>query len=104
MQLDYNNPESSAYDYCFLTTACTVAMKATAHGTALIEEYYRVAAGIVSQVGICTNEQEICSLVYEDMIVPVVALTEAGKLDEALANYAEYTDWMKEAFTAKPIR
>jgi hypothetical protein len=119
MRLDYYNPDDSAYDDCFLTTACIKArdlpddcweltslrqlrdvhMKPTPQGNALIEEYYRIAPGIVQEVSTRSNRQDIWNLVFEDMVVPVVALTEAGRLDEAVSHYAEYATWMKQAFT-----
>jgi len=121
IQLNYENPDESAYDDCFLTTACTAArglpddckelatlrelrdthMKPRADGAALIEEYYRIAPCIVRQVNTCSNKGEIWNLVYEDMVAPVVALTLARRMDEAVSHYAEYTDWMRMAFGAE---
>lgn len=118
MDLEYDDPDESAYDDCFLTTACTAAkglpddcreltalrclrdmhMKPTVSGAALVAEYYRIAPGIVAEVNARSNRMEIWNLVYEDLVAPVVRLTEAGSMEAAVARYAEYTGWMKEAF------
>lgn len=105
-------------DDCFLTTACTAArgladdcpeltsirglrdghMRGSQTGSSLVQEYYRIAPGIVRQVNARPNHAAIWSLVYADLVLPAVALIEAGQKAEAVAHYTTYVQWMQEAF------
>ena len=76
-------------------------MKPTIGGAALIAEYYHIAPRIVLGVNIRSNNQEIWNQVYDDLILHSVELIDAGKREEAVSHYTEYTSWMKEAFIAE---
>jgi hypothetical protein len=78
-------------------------MKPTAKGAALIAEYYSIAPGIVREVNTRGNRQEIWEVVYKELVLAVVDLTEAGRIDQAITHYAEYTGWMKEAFIGETV-
>jgi hypothetical protein len=116
--LKYYVPDNDDAEECFLTTACTQArgladdcaelttlrslrndfMLPSVSGTALVSEYYRIAPEIVRRVNERSNYKDIWNTVYTDLVQHSVALIHAGKNEEAVAHYAEYVIWMKEAF------
>jgi hypothetical protein len=119
--LKYTPPSTSSdeEDYgCFLTTACTAArnlpddcreltmlrgyrdsfMLPTAAGASRVKEYYNIAPAIVREINTRSNSAAIWDHVYETLVVPAVALIDAGRKAEAGEWYAAYVEDLKAVF------
>jgi hypothetical protein len=63
-----------------------------------VREYYRIAPAIVREINGRCNSAAIWDHVYETLVVPAVALLDAGRKREAGEWYADYVKDLKEAF------
>lgn len=95
---------------CFLTSACVEAkglsddcreltvlrnfrdgyMKGTENGQAEICEYYHIAPTIVDKIRQQTDAFDIFEQIYEELVVPCVALIDNDKKAEAHEKYRSY--------------
>jgi len=58
-------------------------------GPTLIEEYYRVAPGIVGKIGQRTDSERIWDMLYRNYLKKSIRFIEQGQYDEALLKYRE---------------
>lgn len=102
--------EKSTSGNCFLTSACVEAkgladdcheltvlrafrdgyMRSTPECAPDICEYYHVAPGIVEKIRQLPNAIDIFENIYSELVIPCVALIEAGKKHEAYTAYRDY--------------
>ena len=104
----YKGNDSSG---CFLTSACVEAkglpddcreltvlrhfrdtyLRSAPNGAAEICEYYHTAPAIVERIKSGTDANAVFSRIYEELVLPCVALIDAGRLSEAHEAYRAYT-------------
>ena len=95
---------------CFLTSACVAAkglpddchelttlrrfrdgyMASLPCGRCEIDHYYRVAPPIVAQIKTQPDALAVFERIYTELVLPCVALIEAGDLEAAHARYRDY--------------
>lgn len=103
----YKGNETSS---CFLTSACVEAkglsddcheltvlrafrdgyMRSTETGAADICAYYLTAPAIVEKIKQLPNAPEVFENIYTELVLPCVALIEAGKNEDAYMKYRNY--------------
>lgn len=103
---------------CFLTSACVEARGLTddcyelmvlrrfrdewllgiAGGKEKISEYYRVAPVVVDGIRQREDSAAIFQKIYDELVVPCVALIEEGKNQETYEHYREYTLGLKRLY------
>ena len=103
---------------CFLTSACVEAqgladdcyelttlrnfrdtyLRGTPEGAADVCEYYHTAPAIVEKIKAGDNAKAVFARIYEELVLPCVALIEAGKLSEAHSVYKVYTRRLQEQY------
>lgn len=114
----YKGNDSSG---CFLTSACVDArgladdcreltvlrafrdgyMRSTPTGAADICEYYHTAPAIVEKIKALPNAREIFDRIYQELVLPCIALIDNGKNAEAYDTYRGYVKKLqKEYLTA----
>lgn len=111
----YKYGEASSESSCFLTSACVEAMglpddckelstlrafrdtylKNTPDGETYIAEYYRLAPRIVQCIRADANAMERFKEIYVELVLPCVALIEAGAFAEAFEKYRQYVLLLK---------
>ncbi len=109
---------SNANGGCFLTTACveTKGLRddckeltllrqlrdgyiiGLPEGGRSIAEYYRISPSIVNSIKSCENSQVIFSEIYEDLVVPCVALIEKNQNQMAFELYKSRVLMLKEMY------
>ena len=62
---------------------------ATAEGTALVEEYYRLAPAIVASVELCADSAAVYDRIYRDYLLPCLGRIEAGDAAGCRDKYVE---------------
>ena len=67
-------------------------------GEADVAEYYATAPAIVDAINARPDAQEVWERVYAELVVPCVALIEAGQNEEAWQKYKEMTQRLKKAY------
>ncbi len=107
--------ESSSSSSCYLTSACVGYLgkpddcyelttlrafrddhlKKTAEGSALVEEYYKIAPQIVEKIEASGKQKEYYEYIYK-VVTECVACIEKGDGDGALARYRDMTLTLKE--------
>ena len=115
--LDKNNGSGSGSSGCFLTSACVKAaglpddceeltvlrnfrdtyMKSLPGGEADIQEYYRIAPGIVSAIDRREDAADIWKHVYKDLIQECVKQIRSGDYIATYQLYKQYTIQLKES-------
>lgn len=103
---------------CFLTSACVEArglpddcreltvlrnfrdsyMKSTEKGQCDICEYYHTAPAIVDKIKKLPNALEIFDSIYNDLVIPCVALIDDGKNEEAYGAYKNYVYYLRNKY------
>lgn len=106
--------DMNAYD-CFLTSACVfhkgladdckeltvlrnlraTKMNPNLEYQKLIAEYEIVAPQMLLNINKAENKNEILDVIYNQLVLPSVALVEKGKEDEAIKYYADFVQEMK---------
>lgn len=107
-----DNPyENIDTDDCFLTTVCVQHkgleddcaelqtlrsfrdnfIRKSADGANLIDKYYKIGPRVVKKIKSNANRGIILEGMYTDLVLPTIALIEAGKLAEAKDYYVSYT-------------
>ena len=104
----FDEPED---DPCFLTSACVRArglpddceeltvlrryrddyLRTHAGGEEAIREYYEIAPGIVGRINQRQDADTIWNSVYEETILPCVAMIREGRMDDAFVLYKACT-------------
>lgn len=67
-------------------------------GGALIEEYYRIAPGIVSCIELTTNRHETYRALREEYLAPCYADLQAGRYEACKARYVEMVRTLQSRF------
>ena len=103
---------------CFLTSACVEAkgladdcreltvlrtfrdtyLKNSEHGPADICEYYHTAPAIVEKIKKLPNAVEIFEQIYNDLVVPCVALIDNNNNEEAYHKYKNYVKTLQSQY------
>ena len=103
---------------CYLTSACVEAkgladdcreltvlrnfrdtyMKSTDVGCEDICEYYHTAPTIVDKIKQLPNAMEIFERIYNELVVPCVALIDSDQNEEAYRQYKNYVKKMQEQY------
>lgn len=103
---------------CFLTSACVEAkglsddchelatlrifrdgyMHSSPTGAEDICEYYHTAPVIVEKIKQLPNAMEVFDKIYNELVLPCVALIESGKNEEAYAAYRNYTKMLQKTY------
>lgn len=119
----YKYGEVSSGSTCFLTSACVEAMglpddckelstlrafrdtylKNIPDGETYIAEYYRLAPRIVQCIRADANARERFGEIYVELVLPCVALIEAGAFAEALEKYRQYVLLLKGKYLCSCI-
>lgn len=104
---------------CFLTSACVEArglpddcreltilrtfrdtyLKNYPGGKEMVCDYYHCAPVIVEQIRHQPDCTDIFSRIYEELVLPCVKMIDAGKNEQALALYRDYTLRLKTMYT-----
>ena len=113
----YKSTQSSGTG-CFLTSACVEAkglsddcheltvlrtfrygyMRSTPEGGADICRYYHIAPTIVEKIKQQPDANSIFERIYDELVLPCVALIESGKLAQAHAEYRRYTEQLSAQY------
>lgn len=64
----------------------------------LIAEYEIIAPQMLMNINNAENKNEILDVIYNQLVLPSVALAEAGKEDEAIKLYADFVREMKSIY------
>lgn len=116
IELEYAPPTGD--EDCFLTTACVKHrqlpdnceelqtlrrlrdqhMRKTGEGLQLITTYGTVGPRIVAAIRRCENEPEILEYMYQNMILPSVALVQAGEHNKAITYYRSFVAALEKAY------
>lgn len=111
----YKGNDSSG---CFLTSACVEArgladdcreltvlrafrdsyMRTTSTGASDICEYYHTAPAIVEKIKSLPNATEIFDRIYQELVLPCVALIDCGKNQEAYDAYRGYVKKLQKMY------
>lgn len=103
---------------CFLTTACVQHkqmaddcyplqqlrslrdefMLNSNDGTLMVKEYYAIGPAIVNAIDGCDNKAAIYEYMYQNMILPAVALVAEGKKEEAVIYYRTFVKALAENY------
>lgn len=73
-------------------------MLASENGRALVEEYYRLAPAIVTSVGLCQDEAAVYNSVYQNYLLPCLALLEQGDNTGCRDKYVEMVRYMEKTY------
>ena len=104
---------------CYLTSACVEAMglpddceeltilrdfrdnwlAKQPGGQEEIQEYYRVAPGIVAAIKAGSGAKEAFAAIYRDLVLPCVETIRAGKREETWRLYRDKTNSLKENYS-----
>lgn len=113
----YNDESNSSSGGCYLTSACVRAkglpddcyelqvlrqyrdswLTNTEEGKAIVEEYYKIAPGIVDAIDALEDSNVIYEEIYQ-IVKNCVRCIENKEYDEALALYKEMTIKLKEEY------
>jgi hypothetical protein len=63
-----------------------------------VERYYELAPMIVVEINAQPDAQEIYRQIFDEMVLPCVALIADGELDDAYARYKAYTLRLEEEY------
>lgn len=114
----YKNESSSSSSSCFLTSACVEAkglpddcheltllrnfrdtfMKENKEYAPAICEYYHTAPSIVEKINALPERMQIYEDIYNDLVLPCVALIEKGDNESAYVKYRQYVLILKERY------
>lgn len=103
---------------CFLTSACVEAMglpddcyeletlrkyrdgwlKQQVYGKESVDEYYDVAPKVVNKIDSLENSKEIYENLYQELVLPCVALIEAEKYEMAFEKYKNTVNQLKAQY------
>lgn len=114
-----NKPATYEDDWdCFLTTACVKYKNLndegpeltklrflrdnhilkTDEGKVLVATYYQTAPGILKKINSLDNKNDFYNHIYEQLVLPSLALIDTGKYEEATEYYSCYVDALKSIF------
>ena len=68
------------------------------NGRALVEEYYHLAPAIVTSVGLCQDETAVYDSVYQNYLLPCLALLESGDNAGCRDKYVEMVRYMEKTY------
>lgn len=113
-----SSSSSSSSDGCYLTSACVVSRNLPDDCEELrtlrlfrdrymlpspemkkdVEEYYRVAPGIVTAIDRSEDPAAVWQKIYDELIVPCVRLIKGGDYEQTYRKYKDYTVMLKKKF------
>lgn len=113
----YKESDSSSSS-CYLTTACVLSkglpddcyelttlrhfrdtyLNGTPEGRRDIACYYEIAPGLVKKLDTLPESEEIYQKIYDELVLPCIALIEAEKLAETHQLYREYTEALYQKY------
>lgn len=114
----YVKPEKKDDSGCYLTTACLRAMTDSFNDNShelvvlrrfrdtyvkenypeTIDEYYRIAPTIVTEIGKHKDSQTIYERIYEDLVLRAVKLITEGRNEDAYALYRSFALDLKKTY------